>query len=206
MSSTELENKICAKYLQQLCDRYGATNPILIRPDKRHPAFVNLDQKMCSHLQEHGWGKMERLNKSMLDENGVPRQFDLTSLRLLDPAVKFLEGCKVTMEQHTDTKVTLEPTPEEEPAWKTTKRTRDFVRTERGNMIVTMCPEALESDIRGHLARLRDPKAPKDMLTVHRIWLTYELNWRWSDISPGLRHEMEDFRDLPVPSRRKTHT
>jgi len=102
----------------------------------------------------------------------------------------------------TTTQTRLEPVDAEEPAWKTNQRLRDRVRTERGNMIVTMCPEALESDIRAHLAALKNPDTPPKTQTLHKIWLSYELNWRWSDIRAELRHEMEDYRDLP--SKRKS--
>ena len=72
-------------------------------------------------------------------------------------------------------------------------------------MILSMCPEALLSDIRGHMAALRNPRRRGHELTVHRIWLSYELNWRWQGIPESLRLQMEDFRDLPLVARRKKH-
>ena len=50
---------------------------------------------------------------------------------------------------------------------------------------------------------MRDPNGPRKALTVHKIWLSYELNWRWNDIPLELRHEMEDYRDLPVTRRKR---
>ena len=67
----------------------------------------------------------------------------------------------ITRERKTVKDVTeiFQPQPEQ-PAWKANKDRRDFTRTERGHQITTMCPDALESDIRGHLAVLRDPETP----------------------------------------------
>lgn len=80
---------------------------------------------------------------------------------------------------------------------------RQFVRTDRGNAIITMVPAALESNIQGHLAALRDPKTPRKEQVVHKIWLQYQLAWRWDDIPSGLRREMEVCRDLPLLRRRQ---
>lgn len=128
------------------------------------------------------------------------RDPDVMVIRLLPKAELFLKSRVITTTQ-TVTEVFQEP---EEAAWKQNKRMQDRVRTERGNMILTMCPEALESDIRGHLAALRDTGTPRKTRTVHKIWVSYELNWRWNDISPELRHEMEDYRELqPITRKRK---
>ena len=105
----KMKIRFAAQRLQELRSRYGETDPIIIRPDKRHAAFAKLDQDWCTFLQKHGWGKMDPVTKYLQDENGVPKQYDLTALHLLDPALKFLEGCKVTIETHTDSKVTIEP-------------------------------------------------------------------------------------------------
>jgi hypothetical protein len=172
----------------------GSTTLYVRRNSYSDPRFLDLDLEKLRYLEKDGAVKMsDYLRLGQVDPNVI-------AIDLLPKAVQFLEGCKVTIEEHTDRKIIIDP---EEPTWQATKRTRDFVRTERGNMIVTMCPEALESDIRGHLAALRDGNIPQRTRTLHRIWLSYELNWRWNDISPELRHEMEDYRDLQVTRKRK---
>jgi hypothetical protein len=197
---SQVDKKDCVEVLLELRGRYGEGNPIFIRRDKV-PAFAKLDQDGCSFLQEHGWCKMERITKYMADENGVPRQLDLTALHLLDPALKFLEGCKVTVEQHTDTKVTIEPEPE--PVWKANKRYRNFARTERGFGIVTSSPEGLASNIRGHISALQHGGITRAEWKSRQIWLMYALLYRYDEIAEPLRHEAEDYRDLPFRGRRK---
>ena len=72
------------------------------------------------------------------------------------------------------------------------------MRTERGNAILTMVPEALLSDVRSHIQAVRNPETEYKERRVHKIWLEYELAWRWKDIPEALRHEAEECRDLHV--------
>ena len=171
----------------------GSTTFYLRRSDYADKRFLELDLEKIRSLEKQGALKMSDYSRQgIVDPNVI--QLDLT------PAGQEVLKSRVTTTTQTITETFQES---EEPAWKANKRTRDFVRTERGNMIVTMCPEALESDIRGHLEALRDPNASRKTRTIHKIWLSYELNWRWPDISSELRHEMEDYRDLPITRRKK---
>jgi hypothetical protein len=82
---------------------------------------------------------------------------------------------------------------------------RNLMRTERGNAILTMVPEALVSDVKSHIQAVRNPETEYKERRVHKIWLEYELAWRWKDIPEALRHEAEECRDMHIkPPAKKT--
>ena len=83
------------------------------------------------------------------------------------------------------------------------ERKRQFSRTDRGNVILTMSPEALTSNIRHHIKAVRNPTVKRKEMRVSQIWLMYELAWRWPDIPSDLRREAEECRDLPFLSRKR---
>jgi hypothetical protein len=185
--SVQDDNKICAQYLQELRGRYGEGNPILIRPDKRDPRFTKLDQDMCAFLQAHGWAEMNsHMPKWLMDENGTVRkpEVDLTSLRLLDPALKFLEGCKVTVEQHTDTKITIEPDPEQ-------ARPKRLDMRGRAAPFVAARMQELEVEIENCFCDMGDPKADNALAARMRLRLIFMV--RGADIE---REKTELYQEM----------
>jgi hypothetical protein len=107
----------------------------------------------------------------------------------------------VTETKRTVTEQVLEPP--EEPAWKQNKKYKQFARTERGSAIVSSCPEALISDIQGNIAVMRSGTIKEPEWKGRQFWLKYCLLYRFDEIPEPLRHEAQDWRDLPYPKRRK---
>lgn len=118
---------------------------------------------------------------------------DTFEVELMPKAIEWLTKTKTRTQTKTTTKtIQVQETLEE----KETKR--NLMRTERGNAILTMVPEALVSDVRSHIQAVRNPETEYKERRSHKIWLGYELRWRWNDIPEPLRHEAEDCRDLPI--------
>jgi len=130
----------------------------------------------------------------------------LGQVSLFDSNLLPIGGRKVTRTL-TETSEPVPPSkPVEEPAWKANQKFRAFARTERGYAIVSSCAEAAASDVRSNIEALRSGNLSVAGWKARQIWLKYWLLHRYPDLPEPLRHEAEDFRDLPYTPRRKRAT
>jgi hypothetical protein len=203
-NTVELEKRY-GEMLQGLQQKYGKSNPFYIRRRPKEPTvFFDLDKRDVAILQEAGVIQVERTIPRWMDgkENtaGAPDP-DPTALTLtLQPKGEELLKSRVTTTTQTITEVFQEP---EEPAWKRNKRYRNLARTERGGAILSSSPDALISDVRGHIEVLQRGGISRSEWKARQIWLKYWLLYRGEEIPENLRHEAEDYRDLPFTSRRR---
>lgn len=178
--------------------------------DKKDNPFGIFDEKiqMARVLEKEGFCKVNSvIHRATRDpvtgvfnyHNTEPDP-DSYQVELLPKGIERITKTKT----RTETKTTTETTQVQETLeQKETKR--NLMRTERGNAILTMVPEALVSDVRSHIQAVRNPETEYKERRSHKIWLGYELRWRWNDIPEPLRHEAEDCRDLPIkPPTKKT--
>jgi hypothetical protein len=111
---------------------------------------------------------------------------------------KGIERISKIVKKETKITTTTEMTQEVQQSLEEREKKRLAMRTERGNAILTMVPEALVSDVKSHILAVRNPETEYKERRSHKIWLGYLLRWRWDDIPEPLRHEAEECRDLPI--------
>jgi len=173
----------------------GSTTFYLRRDSSPDPRFLELDLELVRFLEAEGILKMtenDYMREGAVDPNIITLH--------LEPKGQEILRSRVTTTTQTVTETFQEP---EEPAWKQNKRYRNLARTERGGAILSASPEALASDIRGHIEVLKRGGIPRGEWKARQIWLRYWLLYRGEEIPENLRHEAEDFRDLPFTSRHK---
>jgi hypothetical protein len=181
--------------LHALQDKHspGSTTFYVRRSDYADKRFLELDLEKLGFLESEGIGKM-----SDYIRQGTP-DLNVIAFNLLPKGQECLKS-RTTVTTQTITEVFQEP---EEPVWKANKRSRNFARTERGFGIVTSSPEGLASNIRGHISALQHGGITRAEWKSRQIWLMYSLLYRYDEIPEQLRHEAEDYRDLPFTGRRK---
>jgi hypothetical protein len=165
-----------------------------------HKRLWELDLEKVKFLEGEGILKMQdyfRPFTGAVDPN-------IKELNLLPKGQEHLKTRTTITRTETKTETTIQQTiQEEEPAWKVNKRYRNFVRTERGYGIVTSSPAGLASTIQGHINVLRLGNISRAEWKHRQIDLMYALLYRYDDISEPLRHEAEDYRDLPFTRKSK---
>jgi hypothetical protein len=195
MEESVLGGKKAYELLESLAGRHSPGSAVfyLRRSDYADPRFLELDLEKLRLLEKDGVLKMsDYVRQGTVDSNAI--QLDLSP-----KGQQFLKS-RVTTTTQTVTETFREP---EEPAWKATKRLRDFGRTERGCTIMMMSPEALASDVRSHVQAIKSGTIPRKDAKSHQMWLRHELGRRWDEIPSELRHEAEDCRDLELTGRKK---
>ena len=209
----EVGEKDCEELLVELRNKYGEGNPLYIRRSKFIVSqFLKIFDKEIKTLEEGGFVRIESYLPPWITDSEGHRventqqkiDPDVMALHLLPKAEEVLKSRTTITRTETTVQETFEPVESiNEPAWKANKRLRDFVRTERGNAITTMCPAALESTIRGHVQAIRSGTIPRKDMKSRQMWLMYILAWRWDEIPEQLRREAEDCRDLQTTRRRR---
>jgi hypothetical protein len=137
---------------------------------------------------------MEPIKRWIDDENQVPRQFDVTALHLLDPALKHLEDRKVTVEEHIDRKVTVEPAPEK-------KKQRIDYRGRAGPIAYARMKD-LVITASGALHEMSDPNPKYQKGAV--MYLRLALNVRGEDLEkeqPELYQQIVERLNVVRPMR-----
>jgi len=177
---------------------------------KKDNPFGTYDEKlqMARELEKEGFCKVHPVIHQVTQDpvTGVINYHttepdpDTYRVELLPKGIERISKTRTRTETKTTTETIqeIQQTPEE----KETKR--NLMRTERGNAILTMVPEALLSDLRSHIQAVRNPETEYKERRSHKIWLGYELRFRWNDIPEPLRHEAEDCRDMPIKPPKKT--
>lgn len=199
--SVEVENKnydaSCVQFMAEEQSKLSdPSQPVFYVRTSRYLPFVwRLVEAQLKRLEELEYCKVTEYIRPSTGQ-ADPR---IKQVNILPAGMQRLHTRTIEQTTVTTTKVT-QTVPLADEYW-TPQRKRNFSRTDRGNAILTMAPEALISDIKSHIKAILNPNVEKAEMRAHQFWLRYELTWRWRDIPDALRVEAEDCRDLPFQKR-----